>query len=337
MTDDPPFHPAWWLGGPNLQTVWGRLVRPRRLVPFRREVLETPDGDDLALDHADAPSPAPRAVLLHGLEGSSNSVYMQGLAAALRARGLSVTALNFRSCACDPRDGRTLLPNRRPRLYHSGETGDLGFVLETLARREPATPLVAAGVSLGGNVLLKWLGENPGSPLVRAAAALSVPFDLASGARFMESGPGPTYVRIFLKTLRAKALDVAERYPEARALLDLPALGRARTFFEFDDAATAPLHGFASAADYYERSSSLQFLPRVTVPVLAIGSEDDPFVPADALFRARAAAPPNVTVLATSRGGHVGFVTGLPLSPVYWAETRLADFLAAQDPGGPAR
>ena len=168
---NPTFSPAWWLPGPHLQTAWGRVARSRRQVAFVREILETPDGDELVLDHVEGPAGSPRLIALHGLEGSSYSVYVQGFLAAAARLGWRGTALNFRSCARDPARLSRMLPNRRPRLYHSGETSDLDFVVRTLAAREPGTPLFAAGASLGGNVLLKWLGENPDQRLVAAAAA----------------------------------------------------------------------------------------------------------------------------------------------------------------------
>ncbi len=139
--------------GAHAQTIWGSLTRSRSLVRFRREAVETPDGDELLLDHVDGPEAAPRVILLHGLEGSSYSVYLQGLASEIARRGWTATALNFRSCARDPADFRRMLPNRRPRLYHSGETSDLDFVVRRLAARPGRAPLFAIGVSLGGNVL----------------------------------------------------------------------------------------------------------------------------------------------------------------------------------------
>lgn len=327
-----PFRPARFLANPHVQTCWGRLVRSRRSVAFSREALATPDGDELLLDHAEPAAPPgpdrPRAVLLHGLEGSSNSVYVQGLATLLLARGLAVTALNFRSCARDPRDGRTMLPNRRPRLYHSGETEDMDLVFRTLVSREPARPLVAIGVSLGGNALLKWCGEHRGEGLLARVATLSVPYDLAAGSAFMERGLGPFYVGIFLKTLRPKGLDLVARFPEETRGLDPARIRAAKTFREIDDAATGPLHGFRDVDDYYARSSSLGFLPRVDVPALCLSAEDDPFLPREALDRARAAASPAVTLLTTPRGGHVGFVGGTARAPAYWGEERAAAFAA---------
>ena len=369
MSETRPFRPAWWLPGAHLQTLWGRLVRSRTLVSFRREVLETPDGDELILDHVDGPdvdsfsrgralaaplsrSPAlaplgpgldaafprrGRLLVLHGLEGSSHSVYVQGLLWAGRRHGLRGTALNFRSCARDPRDLSRMLPNRRPRLYHSGETGDLDFVVRTLAAREPGVPLAAVGVSLGGNVLLKWLGENPGQTILAAAAALSTPFDLAESARHLETRIGTVYVRSFLSTLVRKARETAARFPEAAARMDLPRAARARSFWEFDEAANAPLHGFAGADDYYRRSSSLAFLSRITTPTLCLSALDDPFLPASAFERAREAASPSVEFLAVREGGHIGFVSGsLPWRAGYWAEDYAVDWVARRIGGGEA-
>jgi predicted alpha/beta-fold hydrolase len=235
------YRPAWWLPGPHPQTMWGRLARPRRLVRYRREIVATRDGDELVLDHVDAPKGAPRLLLLHGLEGSSYSVYIQGLAALGRRSGLAVTALNFRSCARPPDDLGTMLPNKRPRFYHSGETADADFVIRLLHARAPDVPLLGAGASLGGNVLLKWLGENPAQTLVRAVATMSVPYDLAAGAEILERGAGSFYVAVFLRTLKQKLRELLARFPEAKELVDADLTFAARTFREFDDAATGPI------------------------------------------------------------------------------------------------
>jgi predicted alpha/beta-fold hydrolase len=326
---DVPFSPAWWLPGPHLQTVWGRVSRDRRRISFHRETLETPDGDELVLDHMEGPAGSPRLVVLHGLEGSSNSVYVQGLLEAAARRGWRGTALNFRSCARDPADVSRMLPNRRPRLYHSGETSDFDFVARTLSSREPAAPLVAAGVSLGGNVLLKWLGEQPGQPFVAAAAALSTPYDLGASGRFLETALGRLYVGHFLATLKTKARAVAERFPATAGKIDVERAMRALSFWEFDDAANAPLHGFTGADDYYRRASSLGFLSKVATPALCLSSGDDPFLPPEALARARAAASGAVDFRVTRRGGHIGWIGGpWPWRPAYWAEEFAIGWLA---------
>jgi predicted alpha/beta-fold hydrolase len=331
------FSPAWFLRGPHAQTIWGRVVRPRRMVSFRRETLETPDGDELVLDHLDdsdgiwqmadgqsspsaichPPSNRLHFVLLHGLEGSSYSVYVQGVLTEIRRLGHAATVLNFRSCARDPQHVHRMLPNRRPRFYHSGETGDFDFVIRTLTSRAPQTRFVAFGASLGGNALLKWLGEHPDQQIVRAAATLSVPYDLAAGARFLEkTAAGRFYVGRFLRTLKKKCAraDIA-------SLIDVDRLMRSRTFREFDEYGTGPLHGFAGADDYYEKSSSIRFLGRIQTPTLALNAEDDPFLPPEVLPRAKAAASPAVDFRTTRSGGHVGFIGGrTPWRCEYWAE-----------------
>src|SRR5688572_31405460 len=155
------FTPAWFLPGPHFQTIWGRIARPRRLVKLRREALSLPDGDELILDHLDGPKQGVHFVMMHGLEGSSQSVYIQGVLSAIARHGYSATAMNFRSCARSPKSLFRMLPNRRPRFYHSGDTADFDFVARTLHARMPDVKLVAFAASLGGNVLLKWLGEHP--------------------------------------------------------------------------------------------------------------------------------------------------------------------------------
>lgn len=327
----PAFRGAWWLPHAHLQTVWGQFTRSRTVVPFERELLATPDGDELVLDHVAGPEGNPRLLILHGLEGSSYSVYVQGMAALASAAGARVTVLNFRSCARDPRDVKRWLANKRPRLYHSGETTDLDHVARTLAAREPATPLVAVGVSLGGNVLLKWLGENAHRTLIRAAATISVPYDLDAGARHLTSRLGSLYVRHFLPTLLAKSTHIVTTFPEVASRVDLERARRAQTFHAFDDAATAPLHGFAGAEDYYARSSSLGFLERITTPTLCISAEDDPFLPSDVLRLVAERAPASVELQVTRHGGHVGFVAGTdPRRPEFWAERRAVSWLLAQ-------
>lgn len=327
----PEFRRAWWLPGAHLQSTWGPMFRSRCLVSFEREKLETADGDELILDHLGGDPAHPRLLLLHGLEGSSFSPYVQGFAANAQARGWSVTALNFRSCARDPEDTITWIPNRRPRMYHSGETTDLDFVVRTLHRRQPGTPVIAAGVSLGGNVLLKWLGENPEQAMVRAAAVVSAPYDLAAGANHMQCAGGRFYVGHFLPTLLAKLDHLVKQFPEVLDRIDVDAARRARDFYPFDDATTAPLHGFAGAADYYDRCSSMRVVDRVTTPTLCLNAADDPFLPRSVLDELRERASDAVDVMVTPNGGHVGFVSGpSPLRPRYWAEPFVVDWLAAR-------
>lgn len=321
------FHPAWFVRGAHAQTVWGRLARSRRLVPLRREIVETPDGDDLVLDHADAePDRGVRALLLHGLEGSSYSVYVQGMLALLAARGIPATVLNFRACARDPQRLLRWLPNRGRRLYHSGETTDFDFVFRLLSLRHPEARWIAFGTSLGGNVLLKWLGEKGSDSPLLAAATLSVPYDLAAGARHLETPLGRFYVSRFVKTLAAKAAHILATHPDLRDRVDLAAVRRATTFYEFDQAATAPLHGFAGAGDYWEKSSSIRLLSRIETPTLCFSALDDPFLPRNAVFSARESASSSVEFIVTESGGHAGWVEGgVPWDCSYWAERLAVD------------
>jgi len=339
--DWPPFVPAWWVPGPHLQSMWARLARSRHLITFRREALTTSDGDEVMLDHADGPPGSPRVLLLHGLEGSAHSLHTQGLALLAQRSGWRSTILNFRSCARDPADIKVRLPNRRPRLYHSGDTGDLDLVVKLLAAREPETPLYAIGFSLGGNVLLKWLGEVGAASPIRAAATISVPYDLGAAARYLERRVGRLYARHFMTRLKTKTLDLLARFPAETSHIDAALVRAARTFGDFDNAVTAPLHGFASAQDYYARSSSLGFLGRIAVPTLCVSSHDDPFFPAHAVAEAAAAASPRVTFAISPKGGHVGFVAGrLPFRPVYWAEELVTSWLVERERGrqpAPAR
>lgn len=318
-----PFRPAPGLGNPHAQTIVGRYLRPREPVPFRRERVESPDGDFLDLDFAQPPGVsweaggAPVTVILHGLEGSSGSGYVLQTMRELAGRGIRAVAMNFRTCGGGP--------NRLARFYHSGETGDLGFVLRLLAERYPRAPLLAVGFSLGGNVLLKYLGESGDAATLRAAVAVSVPFDLAAGAGSMERGMGRVYTGRFLRTLRAKYL---QKRPLIGDTVDHARVLAARTFREFDDAATAPLHGFRDADHYYATSSSAFYLAGIRVPTLLLHSADDPFLPADAVPRAAARENPCITAAFTERGGHVGFVAGTPWAPEFWAEAEAARFLA---------
>ncbi len=307
------------------------MARSRHLITFRREVLTTPDDDDLMLDHTDGPDGSPRVLLLHGLEGSAHSLHTQGLAVLVAAAGWRATVINFRSCARDPAQIKRRLSNRRPRLYHSGETGDLDFVVRTLTAREPGVLMAAIGFSLGGNVLLKWLGEVGAGSAIRAAATISVPYDLGAASRFLERPVGRFYAHHFLRRLRPKALDVLARFPRETAHLDAARIRAAKTFAAFDQCVTAPLHGFASAEDYYQRSSALGYLGAVRVPSLCISSEDDPFIPAASVADARKAASADVAFRVTPWGGHTGFVAGpWPWRPTYWAEDATIDWVTKQ-------
>ena len=325
------YAPAWWVPGPHLRTLYGRLTRSlrRRRAPWHHHVERwtTPDDDILELRRMDAPAAAgasaPRLVLLHGLEGGMHSHYVANFFAEAAARGWGADLLLFRGCNGEP--------NRARRFYHSGETTDIAFALERIVAEAPDRDIVLAGVSLGGNVLLKYLGERGDAVphQVRAAAAMSVPFDLARGCRHIQQGFSRVYERHFLKSLKAKARAKIARYPDLIA--DPSALDRVQTLWDFDDVITAPVHGFADAADYYAKSSSIAFLEGIRVPTLLLSAEDDPFLPPAVLeeVRAIAARVPALEVEFVKRGGHVGFVSGWrPWKPVNYGEWRMVSFLA---------
>jgi predicted alpha/beta-fold hydrolase len=298
------------------------VARPFPRPRFRRERWDLPDGDFLDVDRLDgAGRSAPVLVISHGLEGSSRASYVRGLAAAASRRGLAVAAWNFRGCSGEP--------NRLLRQYHSGDTGDLGAIVDRLSAEDPGRPIALAGFSLGGNQLVKWLGER-GDDLpaaVRSAVAVSVPFDLSLCATALD-GPGfwPwIYRERFLRRLRRKALRKAADHP---GRIDAAAVRRTTTFSSYDGLVTAPLHGFESAEDYWTRSSSAQFVAGVRRPLLLLSADDDPLVPAHSLPVEQAGRNPAVTLEVTSGGGHVAFVSGAPWSPGFWAEERAMDFLA---------
>jgi predicted alpha/beta-fold hydrolase len=288
---------------------------------LRRERVETPDGDFVDLDWLDGPARAPLLLVLHGLEGSAQSHYVIGLLDEAGARGWRGLVLNFRSCSGDL--------NRLPRFYHSGDTGDLHHIVALLGHREPDVRLGAVGISIGGNVLLKWLGEQEfeaPKPLA-GAVAISVPFDLGASARVLDRGfARAVYTANFLRTMKHKARAKAARYP---GFVDLEAMGRARTFAQYDRAVTAPLHGFADEIDYWTRASSGPYLARIRRPTLLINALDDPFVPVASLPDPRR-LPSCVQTEFPRRGGHVGFLEGRwPWKVRGWAERRAAEFLAS--------
>jgi len=310
------YQPPWWYRGGHLQTIWGPLFRRLRRPPLRRERWPTPDGDFLDLDWLEGDSPL--VVVLHGLEGSSGSHYALGLAREAAALGWRAMVLHFRSCSGELNRGR--------RLYHAGETSDLDWVIGRLVEREPATPLGLVGVSLGGNVALKWLGERgEGAPAqVRAAATISTPFDLTACAESLDRGLNrPLYTARFLRSMKAKVRAKRRLYD---GLLNVPAALRARTFAVYDRLATAPLNGFADERDYWARASSAPYLARIRRPCLLINARNDPFIPAATLPTAAVAASPWLEAAFIPEGGHVGFLEG-PWGRRSWAERRALAFL----------
>ena len=324
MARDIIYSPAWWIPGGHLQTLWGKLFRRQTPAPTVVERWDTPDGDFLEIHRLATDRGAPRVLLLHGLEGTIRSHYAQALLNEVARRGWGADLLIFRSCGSEP--------NLTRRFYHSGETSDVGFVLDKILEEFPDSPLALAGVSLGGNVLLKFLGERGTDlpPQLKAAAAISVPFDLARSSRRINRGFSRFYQRFFLNSLRKKAQEKARRFPDLAPLDSIAAL---RTLEDFDNLITGPLHGFRDAQDYYARSSSLPYLTRIRLRTLLFSAADDPMLPTEVLGEVREAAMhnPALEVDFVDRGGHAGFITGsVPWRPFYYAEHRVGEFFARQ-------
>lgn len=315
-----PFDAPWWLRSAHAQTIGARLLRRRKPEGIKRERVTTPDDDFLDLDFSgDFRDPKAIVLLQHGLEGSALRGYALNVYHELARYGIASVGLNFRSCSGEL--------NRAQRLYHSGETEDTRFIVQLLHDRFPNAAIGAIGFSLGGNALLKYLGEEGDAARLRCAVAVSVPYDLGAGADYLDrSVMGRFYTRLFVKALVQKSLNKAELIAPS---CDFERGLRARSFREFDDAITAPLHGFAHADDYYERSSSAQFLPAIRVPTLLLHSEDDPFLPKTAIPYSNIARNPLLHPVITKTGGHVGFIHGSPVMPRFWAERTAARFLAA--------
>ncbi|MEM7786918.1 MAG: alpha/beta fold hydrolase [Bacteroidota bacterium] len=322
MIDLPPYRPPWWLRGGHRQSVLPTLFRTVEGVDYTRERLELADGDFLDLDWAGEGDRV--ALVAHGLEGNSERAYVRGMAKALAARGWRVCAWNMRGCSGEP--------NRLLRAYHSGASEDLDAVVRHVLSGGPKAVAVV-GFSLGGNVTLKWLGEQGEAvdPRVVGGVGVSVPVDLAASSVTMEGLSRRIYMLRFLRKLSAKAEDKAARFPEAP---DASGVRAMRTFREFDGHFTAPVHGFASADDYWTRASSRQFLPSIRVPTLLLNALDDPFLAPSCFPRPEAEANPCLTLATPRWGGHVGFMTAGDES---YAETAAGRFLEAAYAASEAR
>ena len=328
---NPTFKPAWWLPGPHLQTLWHSLCRKPPQLQRRRERLWLEDGDFLDLDwHGPHSAEAPLVLVLHGLTGSSNSHYALGLQQALATRGWASVALNWRGCSGEP--------NLLARGYHSGASDDLAETVRHLRAQRPLTPLYVVGYSLGGNVLLKYLGETGGDSQVQGAVAVSVPFRLDQCADRLGLGFSRIYQAHFMNQMVAyvktkQRLFAHKGMADRLSTLDqLGTLDGMRTFWDFDGRITAPLHGFSDAQDYYTHSSSRYFLGRIATPTLIIQAADDPFV-----FRHSLPEPaelsPHIEFELHTHGGHVGFIDGSLRTPGYYLERRIPQWLAMRASG----
>lgn len=313
------FKPAWWLRNPHLQTLWPVLLRrDLKTLELERERIELPDGDFIDLDWIGrSKGNAPLVLVLHGFEGSIDSHYAKGTLQKIDENGWRGVFMHFRGCSGEP--------NRLPRSYHSGETNDVSFIVNLLRKREKANHIAAVGYSLGGNVLLKWLGESGEDNPLKAAIAISVPFELQKAAERIQTGFSRCYQWYFLKCLRERLTHKYQYVPKAPLHPD--ELTDIETIFDFDNRYTAPLHGFTGVDDYYTRSSSRQYLNTIKVPTLILHAKDDPFMSEDVIPEPHELSP-HVTLEVTEAGGHVGFVMGkYPWRPEYWLEKRIPDYL----------
>ena len=317
-----PFRPPAWLRNAHAQTCWGPFFRRVRPPEMRLERWGTPDDDFLRVWIREGRAEAPWVLLMHGLEGGVESHYILGLRQAFGELGWSVVVMEHRGCGGEM--------NRARRMYHSGETTDLAFVMRTIRERFTPSRLYAVGVSLSGNQIAKWLGEEgaAAAELLDAASVISPPFDLAVSGPVLDHRLFGLYTRNFLRTLVPKAVEKERQYP---GCLDVEAIRRCTTFAEFDTLATAALHGFADNEDYWRSVGCGQFLGGVRVPTLLVAAADDPFNPGSTIPRELADDSPWLVPAFTDRGGHVGFVHGSPWRTRHWAEEVTVGFLKAID------
>ncbi len=311
--------PAWLPGG-HLQTIYPAVAIAAPAVLYRRERWDAHDGDFVDVDFVDGQPGQPLVVLFHGLEGSSNSHYARAMMAEVAARGWSGAVPHFRGCSGEA--------NRAPRFYHSGDAGEIDWILRRLRARH-AGALYATGVSLGGNALLRWLGESQHqAEIVDAACAVSAPLDLTRGGAALSSGFNRIYTRMFLRTLKPKCLAKLAHFP---GLFDRDALLAARDLYAFDNIVTAPLHGYRDTDDYWDRASAKHVLGDITVPTLVLNARNDPFLPG--IYLPTSAAP-SVTLEFPERGGHVGFAAGGMPGRLDWLPRRLLHFLEGAPSAG---
>jgi predicted alpha/beta-fold hydrolase len=315
----PSYRAPAWLPGGHAQTIWP-ILRKGAPPTYRRERWESPDGDFIDIDWLATPqeADAPLVVLFHGLEGSSASHYSGALMHALARRGWAGAVPHFRGCSGEP--------NRLPRAYHSGDSDEIDWILRRMRERFPHRIIFAAGVSLGGNALLKWAGERETAArdVVQAVAAVCAPLDLTAAGQALQQGFSLAYAKHFLVSLKPSAEAKLARFPD---VFDGARMRAARTLYDFDDAVTAPLHGFADAADYWRRASSKPWLGGVRLPALVLNALNDPFLPRQAL-PADHEVSASVTLEFPETGGHVGFVSGAFPGHLGWLPQRLLAFFS---------
>jgi len=311
-----------WLPGGHLQTIYPAKCIGKPRVAYRRERWNTPDGDFIDVDFVDGKAGRPLVVLFHGLEGSSDSHYARSMMSHIALLGWSGAVPHFRGCSGES--------NHAPRFYHSGDAEEIGWILQRIAasrKHEASGKLFAVGASLGGNALLRWLGETQHqAEIVDAACAISAPLDLAGGGAALSAGVNMVYTRAFLQTLKPKCLHKLNQFP---GLFERETMLRAGNLYEFDNVVTAPLHGYRDTDDYWHRASAKHVLRDITVPTLVLNAQNDPFLPAQYLPRA---ASRSVTFDYPLEGGHVGFAAGTFPGSIDWLPGRVVNFLTGDNP-----
>ncbi len=310
------YKPTWILRHSHSNTIISAVLRIVPQVPYQRERLELPDGDFIDTDWLKSPKHDRLLIILHGMEGSSRRPYVKGMAKAFHAEGHDVVVMHFRGCSGTP--------NRLPRAYHMGDTADLHFLIQGIVAEKRYSAIALAGFSLGGNVILKYLGEQGNSipGVLQSAVVFSVPCDIPSAEQKIARTENRLYVLRFLHTLNAKMLEKSVRFPElVQTNRPMP-----RTLREFDERYTAPLHGFADAADYWRHSSSLPYLSSIRLPTLMVNALDDSFL-SPVCFPFAEAKKSNFVVLETPNwGGHAGFAI-FGFKQPYWSEQRALKFI----------
>lgn len=314
-----PYHAPAWLPGGHAQTIYPSLFLAGASMAYRRERWNTPDGDFIDLDWIADAGNAPLLIHFHGLEGSSQSHYARALMRQARIQGWNGVVVHFRGCSGEP--------NRLARAYHSGDHQEIDWILRRAAASRNWRRIYVAGISLGGNALLKWLARSgPGaSAVIDAAASVSAPLNLVAAGDGLALGINRIYTRMFLRTLKHKSLTKLARHP---GLYDAARVREARTLRAFDDVVTAPLHGFVDAQDYWTRASSLPELGRISAPTLLVHARNDPFLPGHHLPPVER-LPANVAADFTDEGGHVGFASGAFPGHLDWLPQRLVRFFTS--------
>ncbi|XZG69855.1 YheT family hydrolase [Chitinibacteraceae bacterium HSL-7] len=322
--DLPPYRAPRWLPGGHTQTVYPATLMWQKPLHYRRESWVTPDLDTIVADWIDGRAGTPIVVLFHGLEGSSGSHYARALFRYIYPRGWRGVVPHFRTCGN--------VSNRLPRSYHAGDSEEIDWILRRLRERFPDVPIYAAGVSLGGNALLKWLGQTgfAARQVISAAASVCAPVDLAACGNALDRGVNRViYTREFLRTMRRKTLDKFKL--DTNPFISKAAIKGIRTLRDFDHQITAPLHGFHGVEHYWKEASSKPWLASIQVPTLMIHAENDPFIPVSSLPEKHEVSD-NVMMVRTAEGGHVGFVSGPPPGQLLWLPNVLLRFFQHHAP-----